>query len=82
MNKSDNACFDFFVQRQTNACEHPIDDPTVIWRAPFSHLATIHIPKQSFLSFQQHRVFCNNIGFNPWSGIQEHKPMGKINLYR
>ena len=81
---SGDACFDFMVQFQTDAELMPVEDATVEWDesvSPFTKVARIHIPSQSFESPAQ-MEFCENLSFNPWRSLPEHRPLGGINRVR
>ncbi|MBD2095608.1 catalase family protein [Trichocoleus sp. FACHB-591] len=76
--------FDFAVQVQTNAERMPIEDATVEWseqESPFIKVATIRIPKQQF-DTESRRAFDENLSFNPWHALPEHKPLGGVNRVR
>ncbi len=82
--RSDDACFNFMVQRQVHAGGTPIEDSTVNWDdtdSPFLKVATIRIPSQSFDS-PEHEAFCEDLSFNPWHTLPEHRPLGNINRTR
>lgn len=49
--------------------------------APFIKVATIHIPQQEFDTSEQNR-FCENLSFDPWHALPEHRPLGVINRIR
>ena len=73
--------FDFCVQFQTDAVKMPIEDPTVTWDSPFEKLATIRIPKQ-ICDTPERREFGDNLSFNTWHCIEEHRPLGSFNRVR
>jgi hypothetical protein len=73
--------FDFLVQVQTDPNTMPIEDPTIEWNAPWQKVATIDIPPQSFESAEQMN-FSENLSFNPWHSLPEHRPLGGINRAR
>ena len=78
------ACFALQVQRQNPAHYMPIEDPSVEWDealAPFETVATIKVPAQDFDSTEQN-LFCDNLSFNPWHALEEHRPIGGINRLR
>jgi hypothetical protein len=80
----DGACFDFRVQFQADAESMPIEDATVEWDeslSPFRSVARIDIPPQTFESPRQ-MAFCENLAFNPWRNLPEHRPLGGINRAR
>ena len=81
---SSDACFDFMVQFQTDAELMPVEDATVEWNetvSPFRKVARIHIPSQSFES-PEWMEFCENLAFNPWRSLPEHRPLGGLNRVR
>jgi catalase len=77
-------CFDLMVQFQTDAETMPIEDASVIWpteQSPFQKVARIGIKNQTFLTEQAKRD-CEQMAFNPWQSLPEHKPIGGINRVR
>lgn len=78
------ACFALQVQRQNPDYYMPIEDPSVEWDekiAPFETVADIRLPAQDFDSSEQN-LFCDNLSFNPWHALPEHRPIGGINRLR
>ncbi|MFZ3154156.1 catalase [Pseudomonas sp.] len=78
------ACFALQVQRQNAEHYMPIEDPSVEWSetiSPFETIATIKVPAQDFDSREQN-LFCDNLSFNPWHALPEHRPIGGINRLR
>lgn len=73
--------FDFCIQFQTDAVTMPIEDPTVVWESPFVKLATIRIPKQ-ICNTPERQEFGDNLSFNPWHCLAEHRPIGSFNRVR
>jgi catalase len=78
------ACFVLQIQRQDANKYMPIEDTSIEWResdAPFETVARIKIAAQDFdtpaLNLQ-----CDNQSFNPWFGIEAHRPIGGINRLR
>jgi hypothetical protein len=76
-----DAQFDFWVQPQLDPSEQPVEDATQEWLSPPTNVATIRIPRQSFDSPAQ-MAFCENLSFNPWHGLTEHRPLGGLNRLR
>jgi hypothetical protein len=79
-----DACFKFAVQLQTDAATQPVEDPTIVWdqaKAPFTAVATLRIPKQTFNSEAQ-QTFCENLSFTPWHSLPANQPAGGINRLR
>ncbi|TBU71201.1 catalase [Pseudomonas daroniae] len=78
------ACFALQVQRQNPSYYMPIEDPSVEWDeriSPFETVADIRLPAQDFDSSEQN-LFCDNLSFNPWHALPEHRPIGGINRLR
>ena len=73
--------FDFGVQFQTDAVNMPIEDGTVEWKSPFIKLAAIRIPRQVFDTPPQVESG-ENLTYNVWHSIAEHKPLGGFNRGR
>lgn len=73
--------YDFFIQFQTDPVEMPIEDALVEWKSPFIKVATIRIPAQSFNSDKQ-KEFGDNLTFNIWHCLKEHRPLGGFNRCR
>ncbi|VVO87194.1 hypothetical protein PS893_02117 [Pseudomonas fluorescens] len=78
------ACFALQIQRQDANRYMPIEDTSIEWResdAPFETVARIKVPAQDFdtpaLNLQ-----CDNQSFNPWFGVEAHRPIGGINRLR
>ncbi len=79
-----DACFDLRVQFQKDATRMPVENAAVVWNeseSPFITVAKIIIKKQDFLSEQAIKR-CENMSFNPWQSLPEHKPLGGINRVR
>ena len=78
------AVFDFCIQLQTNAKQMPVEDPGKLWDSsisPFRKVATIKIPRQSFISKARDELG-ENLSFTPWHALAEHRPLGGINRAR
>lgn len=78
------ACFVLQIQRQDPSQYMPIEDTSIEWResdAPFETVARIRIPAQDFDTPAQN-LQCDNLSFNPWFGLEAHRPIGGINRLR
>jgi hypothetical protein len=78
------ACFDFMVQFRSERARMPIEDASVEWRERDSALrpvARIVIPKQDIDGAERDR-FCEEVAFNPWNCLPEHRPLGSFNRAR
>jgi hypothetical protein len=76
--------FDFFIQRYVDERSTPVEDNLTEWKesvSPPVHAAKIIIPAQDFSSEERAR-FCENLSFNPWHSLAEHKPLGVVNRVR
>lgn len=73
--------YEFFIQFQTDPVKMPIEDPTVEWASPFIKMATIRIPTQVFDTPEQNE-FAENLSFNSWHCLPEHRPLGNFNRAR
>ncbi|MBK5530888.1 catalase family protein [Pseudomonas sp. TH06] len=78
------ACFLLQIQHQDAYKYMPIEDTSIEWReqdSPFETVARITVPPQDFDTPQQN-LDCDNLSFNPWFGIEAHRPIGGINRLR
>lgn len=78
------ACLALQIQRQRPKHFMPIEDPSVQWDesiSPFETVATIRVPEQGFDSTEQN-LLCDNMSFNTWHSLAEHRPIGGINRLR
>ena len=79
-----DAVFDFTVQLQTDPATMPIEDPGITWDervSPFQKVATLRIASQAF-DTPERREFGDNLSYNPWRCLPEHRPLGGINRAR
>lgn len=80
----DGGCFEFMLQVQTDPAMMPIEDPTVEWDevlSPFEPVALLTIKPQAFESHAQMQ-FCEDLSYNPWQALPEHRPLGGIGRAR
>ena len=78
------ACFVLQIQRQDPAKYMPIEDTSIEWSesdAPFETVARIKLPAQDF-DTPALNLKCDNQSFNPWFGLETHRPIGGINRLR
>jgi hypothetical protein len=78
------ACFSFLIQVQDATQNMPIEDATIEWReslSPFLHVATLIVPRQEIDTEERNR-FCEALAFNPWQGVEAHRPVGALNRAR
>jgi hypothetical protein len=75
-----DAAFDFLVQLRPP--DGQVEDTQTEWLerdSPFVKVATLTIPKQTFSA---HDALAENLSFNPWHALAEHKPLGVVNRVR
>lgn len=78
-----DACFDFRIQVRPDD-SFSVEDVVTEWdqsKAPFVPVAKIRIPQQVFDTAEQN-ASCENLSYNPWHSIEEHKPLGTVNRMR
>ena len=78
---SQDAVFDFLVQFQADPRRTPIEDASVEWRerdSPYRRVAQIRIPRQTPGDAEA----CEQLSFNPWHALTEHRPLGGFNRAR
>jgi hypothetical protein len=76
--------FDFLVQLQTDPHRMPIENASVRWPeslSPFVTVATLRLPQQKFDSPGQ-LAFADQLSYNPWHCVPEHRPLGNQNRGR
>jgi len=77
------SCMEFLVQLRAND-KMSVENSMIEWEeelAPFTAVARIHFPEQTFDTEAQN-TFCENVAFNPWNSLPEHKPLGAMNRMR
>jgi hypothetical protein len=79
---SNSADYEVSAQLCTNVIDMPIEDATVRWPENISGyrpVATIHYPRQTGYSAALCEFGDDELTFNSWRGIAEHRPLGSIN---
>ena len=59
----------------------PVEDPTVDWTSAPVRLATISIYPQK-VDVPEQMAFFDNLSWNAWNALPEHRPLGGINRAR
>ena len=77
----DEISFGLFVQFQENEETEPVEDPSVNWKTTFHRVATITLPKQDIDTEEREKKVIN-ISFSPGHAMQEHAPLGCVNMIR
>jgi len=79
-----DASFELMVQFHVDNTRTPIEDATVEWTeadAPWHAVARIRIPKQQ-VDDAARSARCEQMAFNPWHALAEHRPLGSMNRAR
>jgi hypothetical protein len=77
--------FDFKVQRQGDPAQMLIEDTSALWDEQQSvpvKLATVRISQQDVSKHSALEKRCEDMSFNPWHALKEHRPLGGINRLR
>jgi hypothetical protein len=78
-----DVAFDFLIQPRTSAAMS-VEDSCTEWKeaeAPFYKVATIAIPRQEFAT-TENDALAENLAFNPWHALPQHRPLGCVNRTR
>jgi choline dehydrogenase-like flavoprotein len=78
---NNHVCLDLQVQVRNDPDSQPIENTLVAWDddvATWQKIAKIDIYPQTFSTTAQQK-FCERLTFNPWHGLQAHRPIGGIN---
>jgi hypothetical protein len=89
--KSNDACFDFYLQRQRDSKLSPIEDATVSWpeeSSDITRVGFIKIEKQ-FPNTKLEKVnqstgksVCQDLSFSPWNTTVDFQPLSSLNRAR
>jgi hypothetical protein len=88
-----DASFDLLVQFRTDARKMPIEDASIEWReqdSPYRAVAQIRIPRQTVEDTGSPggpggvaaAGRCEQMSFNPWNCLVDHRPLGNFNRAR
>lgn len=79
--RTQGAEYEMRAQLCTDLSRMPVEDASVLWsedQSPQQPVATLIIPQQDAYS-PARRVYGDDVlAFNPWRGIQAHRPLGSI----
>jgi hypothetical protein len=81
--ESADASFEFLVQFQADAASMPIEDASLEWKeadSPYVPVARIRVPRQAVKP--PGTGACEEVSFNPWHCLVEHRPLGGMNRAR
>lgn len=73
--------YDFFIQFQDQPEQMPIENCSIAWTSKEIKVATLRMLKQDF-DTPERRELGENLMFNPWNSLPEHRPLGGLNRGR
>ena len=79
------ATWELRVQLRTNRDTMPVEDASVPWpeaESPYVPVARLVVPPQPAWSEARARQVDDNLAFNPWHGLEAHRPLGSVNRAR
>jgi hypothetical protein len=82
--RSQHLLFEFQVQLRTSPETMPVEDATVAWpesESPYRTVALLLLPRQEINTPEQMAI-CQQLSFNVWHALAEHRPLGGINRLR
>ncbi|MFK7731906.1 MAG: catalase [Pseudomonadales bacterium] len=78
-----SGCMKFMVQRRPKG-DYSVEDVVTRWpedASPFHSIGELHFKQQVFDSEEQ-LARCEAMAFNPWHGLESHRPLGAVNRIR
>ncbi len=72
-------CFELFVQLRGDNTAFPLDQGTVEWTSEAQKVARITLHKQALAA---NDATCENMSFNAWHSLEEHRPVGSVQKAR
>ncbi len=79
------ATWELRVQLRTNADTMPVEDASVAWpeaESTYLAVARLVVPPQPAWSEARARQVDDGLAFNPWHGLEAHRPLGSVNRAR
>lgn len=80
---ADEIVMSFEIQLRTSEHSMPIEDASVEWpqsKSPYRQVARLILPRQEIDLAATEQI--NDVSFNVWQALQEHRPLGGINRLR
>ncbi|TZG27632.1 catalase family protein [Sphingomonas montanisoli] len=77
----DGGAWELRVQLCRDLEANPIEDASVAWPEednPYIAVARIEVPAQAAWNDARARILDDQTSFNPWHGIQAHRPLGAV----
>ena len=87
---SNDACYEFYLQRQRDAKQSPIEDATVSWPEEKSDITLVgrikiekQLPNVKLARLNQSgKEICQNLSFSPWNTTADFQPLSSLNRAR
>jgi hypothetical protein len=76
------ACMQFGIQLQTDACAMPMEDASVPWSSERIPVAKLTFPLQHGVPTSRQHALCEIMHFNPWHTLAAHRPAGGLSRAR
>ena len=79
------ATWELRVQLRTSRDTMPVEDASVPWpeaESPYLPVARLVVPPQPAWSESRARQVDDGLAFNPWHGLEAHRPLGSVNRAR
>jgi hypothetical protein len=72
------------AQLYTDEARTPIESASIEWRGSFHDVAQLTLPQQDIESARGREIdaLVDELSFNPWHGIEAHRPLGKTQRAR
>lgn len=83
--KSQEGCFDFYVQPNRDPNRNKIENAMLIWneqKSPLIKVGRLTIHKQEGFRSPERDLACERLSFNPWRAPESVRPMGGVNRIR
>jgi hypothetical protein len=78
---NDEAVWELRAQLCRDLKKMPVEDSSVVWPeqlSPHQPVARVVVPRQTAWTEARAREIDDGASFNPWHGIEEHRPLGSI----
>ena len=82
---SGEVCYELGVQIRKYPDNESVEKGSSVWdeqRNPMVPVARLVIPRRTTTEARADEQYCNDLAFNPWNGIVEHRPLGHMNRAR
>jgi hypothetical protein len=80
-----DVCFEVGVQIRKDPANESVEKGSSVWdeqRNPFVKVGRVIVHQRTTAEATADEEFCNDLAFNPWNGIDQHRPLGHMNRAR